>query len=246
VVTQPIYLPWQATAAYTHHLNANGYDPLIADSTARLLNAANGDPNSPIYALLGVHYVVSNAEQPALGSTPIRQGDWWIYQNEHALPRAFVALQTVALGMTETYTALARGTYDLRTVALLGPGQTCASAQQVPGAAAQGPAELTRIVRYMPNAVDIDVRVQSGVLILTDSFDPDWRATIDGVSAPLLSVDGALRGVCLPGTASQYRVTLTYVPLAFYAGLAISALGWTLAGIYAVVALSRMRRADHR
>jgi uncharacterized membrane protein YfhO len=34
-----------------------------------------------------------------------------------------------------------------------------------------------------------------GMVILTDSWFPGWRATIDGQPAPILEVDGGVRGI---------------------------------------------------
>ena len=60
-------------------------------------------------------------------------------------------------------------------------------------------------------------------LYVSDTHYPGWRAYIDGKRTPLLRANLAFRAVFLPG--GIHRVEFRYVPLSFYAGLAITVLG---------------------
>jgi uncharacterized membrane protein YfhO len=51
---------------------------------------------------------------------------------------------------------------------------------------------------------------RAAVLVLTDTWDPGWQATVDGDEVPVLLADHALRGVRLsPG---QHRVVFSFEP----------------------------------
>ncbi|MEA3406565.1 MAG: YfhO family protein [Chloroflexota bacterium] len=63
---------------------------------------------------------------------------------------------------------------------------------------------------------DVRVVIHAGVeepsyLILADQDYPGWRATVDGVLAPILSVDGVFRG--LPLSPGEHDVIFTYHPV---------------------------------
>ena len=95
------------------------------------------------------------------------------------------------------------------------------------------------VVSYTPNRVELapDLRAAS-IVVLADSYDPDWRVTIDGQEARLLRANGMFRGVVVP--AGAHRVVFSYRPrLVAYGALASGA---TLLGCIAwVVGARRMR-----
>jgi uncharacterized membrane protein YfhO len=76
---------------------------------------------------------------------------------------------------------------------------------------------------------------QAGILVISEAHYPGWTATVDGVAAPLLRTDYALRGVALG--AGRHRVELTYVSRPVRTGLALGALG-----LVALAALAFVRR----
>lgn len=73
-----------------------------------------------------------------------------------------------------------------------------------------------------------------GYLLFLDSFDPGWRARVDGHDAPLLRADGVFRAVRVP--AGRHAVRFDYRPRAFLMGAAISLL---TAIVLVVIALRR-------
>ncbi|MGH2722283.1 MAG: YfhO family protein, partial [Actinomycetota bacterium] len=98
---------------------------------------------------------------------------------------------------------------------------------------AQGTADVQR---YEPELVEIETRTEAGgVLVLTDTWYPGWRATVDGEPAPVLEVDHALRGVVLPPGA--HLVEFRYRPLSFLVG------AWTSVATLAGLGLWAGRRA---
>jgi len=81
-------------------------------------------------------------------------------------------------------------------------------------------------------------------VVITDAWDPDWRATIDGEAAPLLRAYGGLRAVAVPAvpavSAGPRVITLSYRPLALWWGLGLSAVS-LLGGL---ATARRSRRGD--
>gem|GEM_PF-499930 len=240
VMTVPNQIIWQAGAAYTRHLNASGYDPLVNDAYQRLLDASSYNPTSPVAALLGVRYVISDkpyewSQLPGLERLSLlsQDGGWYIYEVRNPLPRAFIAPQTLTLDDERARQQIASRAINPSTVAITDHDVSCP-----PGAASE--AVPARIVRYEPNVVELDAD-QPGLLVLTDSYDPGWTVSLDGQPGDLLRVDTALRGVCLP--AGAHRVRFEYRPTGFYAGVALSMIGWALlisAGLFTWM------RARHR
>ncbi len=80
-----------------------------------------------------------------------------------------------------------------------------------------------------------------GLVILLDTFDPGWRARVDGRSAPVFRANEAFRAVPIP--QGRHLVELRYRPTAVVVGLVVSAATW-LASF--VLFMHRSRRADAR
>ena len=84
------------------------------------------------------------------------------------------------------------------------------------------------IVREEPERVEVatDAPVAS-YLVLADTFDPGWSATIDGAPAPIRPAFVAFRAVYVP--RGRHTVVFTYRPAGFLAGLIASACGAVVA-----------------
>jgi hypothetical protein len=93
------------------------------------------------------------------------------------------------------------------------------------------PSENVTVDYPSPQQVEIEVRLEKpGLVILADVFYPGWTLRIDGHEAPLLRVNGMMRGAAVE--AGFHRLVQTYEPASFRAGVAIT--GATLAVILAV------------
>jgi hypothetical protein len=83
--------------------------------------------------------------------------------------------------------------------------------------------------RHEPNYVVIKAEMSCrGMVILTDSWYPGWRATVDGRAAPIEKAYGAFRGVVVDG--GDHTIEMRYRPWSVFVGAAIT-------GIAALVAL---------
>jgi hypothetical protein len=103
--------------------------------------------------------------------------------------------------------------------------------QPIPAtAAATGTA---RIVEDLPERVVIEADLRSpGYLVLADTFDPGWSATVDGKPAPIRPAYVAFRAVFLPD--GRHTVVFTYRPAGFDLGLALSISGLLLGLVLSV------------
>ena len=79
---------------------------------------------------------------------------------------------------------------------------------------------------------------RAGLLVLSDTYFPGWKAEVDGQETDVEPVDYALRGV--PVGPGEHTVVMRYAPLSWTLGWVISALA--LLGLVVVVAVGLRRR----
>ncbi len=81
------------------------------------------------------------------------------------------------------------------------------------------------LVEYTPTKIAIQASLKEapGLLYLADTFDEGWKATIDGVPAPIIRTNFAFRGLQLsPG---DHRIRMWYMPESFSVGLKATLVG---------------------
>jgi len=145
----------------------------------------------------------------------------YIYENAEALPRAYVAYKF------ETFT---EGDREQVARTLLAPDFDLSRNAVVEGhiddiSPSEGLITPARIIHYSPLRVIIEAEPQhDGILVLTDSYYPGWRATVDGHEAPIKRANLAFRAV--PIKAGKHTVEFTYEAPVFKAGLFISGITW--------------------
>ncbi len=231
VMTVPDQIIWQAGAAFTHHLNASGYDPLVGETYQRLLDSSQHNPTSPVSRLLGVRYAITDKpyewqKLPGIEDLALLSDadGWYIYEVKNPLPRVFVA-PTIQVNADDEAVRQQLGdpAFDPVSTVFVDHEVTCGSSGT----------SNARITHYEANTVDIAAQ-GPGLLVLTDSYDPAWVVTVDNTPAELLRVDTALRGVCLPH--GSHQVHFEYRSTAFTIGTLVSAIAWVLLAITAVIA----------
>lgn len=191
-------------------------------------------PNPVLLGLLNVRYIISAFDLADPSLNPVASADTYrLYENTAVLPRAFV------IGRAERVEGdvLARlATINPRSVALLDSNQAVDAA--LPDNRFFAPATISR---YTPNEIRIEADLPgNGLLVLGDPWTPGWMADVDGQSAPVLRVDGVLRGVIL--SAGSHIVTFYFRPLALIVGLAVTAL--TLLICVVMVISDRLKRKN--
>ena len=86
----------------------------------------------------------------------------------------------------------------------------------------------SRIAEFKPDRVRIEAELGApGYVVLVDTYDPGWHATVDGAPTPLLRANVAFRAVNVP--PGRHIIDLIYRPPAVLWGLALSGLGAAIA-----------------
>jgi uncharacterized membrane protein YfhO len=99
---------------------------------------------------------------------------------------------------------------------------------------------VTRIVASAPDHVRVEAQLdRPAFVVLVETYDPGWRATVDGAPAPLLRANGAFRAVHVP--AGSHVVEFLYRPSSVLVGGAVS-----LTALLALAGWVSRRRSERR
>lgn len=180
----------------------------------------------------GQSYVLAHLDGKGDHILVYRSEDVAIYRNNDVLPRLFMAYQARAVASdAETLSILHSREFDPRREVLLASGAAANVATPASGS------EEVRLVSY--EAQRIAALVESpadGYLVLTDTWYPGWKVSVDGRSTELLRADLIFRAVFLP--AGKHEVVFTHQPASFRIGTLIT----ILAALLIVLALLLARR----
>jgi uncharacterized membrane protein YfhO len=78
-----------------------------------------------------------------------------------------------------------------------------------------------KTLNYEPNTIELSTQTtRGGLLVLSETNYPGWKAWLDDQPTPIYSTDIALRGVIVP--AGAHRVRMEFRPLIFPISLGIS------------------------
>ena len=201
-----------------------GYNPL-EDQAYNDFGSAVPDPRARAYDLLNVAYVVATAPLELADddtlSLLVKESGVFIYQRSTAMPRVWIASELEPVAEGELLARVNDPTFDPRRTALVAPGVDCQTG--TPGA--------VYIAHGAENELKAEVDSGGGLVVFSERFAPGWEATIDGELAPLLRVDGILRGICVP--AGEHVIQLSYRPpsLVWGAGITCFALAILAVGV---------------
>jgi len=170
--------------------------------------------------------LVPLAALPGLFESPIR-----VYRVEHSLARAYAIARTRIADDGAALARFAEPDWDPANELLLPQGET-----QSPLARFEG---SVRIVEERADRVSLEADVsEPSYVVLVDTFDPGWQATVDGQPRPVLRANVAFRAVEVP--AGRHVVSFVYRPKPLLLGAAVSALSAILVGAWVVA--ERRRR----
>jgi hypothetical protein len=149
-----------------------------------------------------------------------------VFENPHALPRAFVTYR--ALGARDAgarLAAMSRDDFDPLAASFTerDPGLPAAAARRGAPAA---------IVVDEEHVVEIEATLEApGLVVLSDAFYPGWEARVDGRPAAIIATNHLFRGVAAP--VGRHRVRFEYRPRSFALGAAVSVAAlMALAGLW--------------
>lgn len=158
-----------------------------------------------------------------------------IFENPVPAPRAFLAVNVVSSELTPWELPPSGGdvtTLDARLIA-------AASAAGI-ATKFQSTADLGTVAFESYHNTSMRIRASNHVpamLVVMDSWHPNWKARVDGVNVHVGCVDTAFRGVVLP--AGNHIIEFTYRPKTLTAGLWISIS--SLVGTITLLFLARIR-----
>ncbi|MBN1582367.1 MAG: YfhO family protein [Anaerolineae bacterium] len=193
-------------------------------------------PDTTLLGLVSAKYIVAEFPVKAPGLVFKEQaGSSYIYENERAMPRAFIVTQTqVVVDWQDALDHLAAG-FDPLQPALVEAGHVL-----------DGPAswQAASITLYSPNRIVVKAdAIHPSLLVLSEVWYPGWQATANGIELPIYRVNGVMRGVYLePGT---HTVEWRYRPASLRWGIMISL--FALLGLGAGgVAIKVSKNADRK
>jgi len=188
-----------------------------ASATTNLFELERQKPR--VQDLLGINYYVGRAPpRPDLERLTDGSSGLSIYRNPSALPRTWIVhTATRVAGYQDIRIRMDSPDFQPRTEALLLTAapvlETCST-----------PEEARVTPSANPNRVRIDVKLACrGIVILSDTYFPGWRATVDGRPAAILETFGALRGIVVE--KGHHHIEYLYRPASAVAGISLTALG---------------------
>jgi len=176
------------------------------------------DENLPLIELMGIRFFMLGAglEDRFVAGAPRLTARWRhlllesgvsLYEDPGAMQRSFI-VNRVEVERDEVRLLDRLKHEDLNQVALVEESVDGDLSHGSVGGFAGSRAE---IVRYEPERVAIETTSDApGFLILTDQYDPGWRAWIDATPARIYRADYLFRGIPVP--VGQHRVELAYRP----------------------------------
>jgi hypothetical protein len=227
---------WGARGGYEGDLRGLHPAPLVA-LTRRLRDLETTAAWTKILRMGAVTHAVSlhdlgapgldpPAVLPGLFLSPIR-----VQRVAHPLPRAYAIARTRIADDAAALARFAEPDWDPAQELVLPEGRASSPAGRFEGSA--------RIVEERTDRVVLEAGLsEPGFVVLVDTFDPGWRAAVDGEPRPVLRANVAFRAVGVP--AGRHLVSFEYRPWPVEAGAAVSAgTAILLLGLLAVRRASR-------
>lgn len=192
--------------------SVEGYDPLYLLRYAELIAASERkEPNilpplgfnriitpqnfeSRIIDLLNVKYVLSleDLNSPKLKQV-FQEGQTKVYENQESFPRVFL-VHDVRLATTkqEAMNYLFDKEIDLRKTAIM---ENPIDMEKTSGEIQ----DEVRLKDCQPQKITVETKSgKEGILVLSQSYYPSWKAKIDGMKATTYRVDFSLLGIRVP------------------------------------------------
>jgi hypothetical protein len=221
-----------------------GNQSLYAGRYRELMEAGTGlpmpvivqmwEPAPALTAMLNVRYLLSTKPLDDPRLEEVSGGPTRIYRDPRALsqvsvPRAVVGGKTPAQILAAV---TAEGFDPAETAYVEGLGN---NERQSP--------EKWRVRVSRPHAETILATVAApaaGIVLLSESYDAGWRATVDGEPVAMLRADYALSAVRVP--AGEHQVRWEYRPRSYDVGRGVTLISLAIALLLAAVEIGRGRR----
>jgi hypothetical protein len=182
--------------------------------------------------LLNVRYRLSPASTNEPGAV-WSDRTWQVHEVPNHSPRALLVHNVVAPGSAGDWrTLLSNPEFDPRQTAIVDAPLSLEPA-------GSGGHETVLFTRLDSTHIRVQTHAASqALLVLSETYYPGWRASVNGSPARIYKTDGALRGIVVPKGDSE--VSLRYLPFSIIAGGAISIIAF--AGVLAAWIITGVKR----
>ena len=213
--------------------------------TETLPDSATGY-NRGALRLLAVRYVVAQGGVPGL--VPVFQDPATgqvVSEDSSAAPRAYLVDRVEVLPDAERIRARVRNPQtDLARVAFVEADLPGTSAASLSGAPSDSAGTAVALTRFNPDEIVWQVRTDRPRLFVASEiyYPAGWTATVGSAAAPIVRVNGLVRGVAVP--AGEHLVTMRFRPESHRTSLVVSWVAFALAygGAVALGGLLWLRR----
>ena len=207
---------FQDVVDITGNMNGNGiFNPFMFDLLNTKYIIANGGLSNDQTRFLGAFQSKEPAPQGQDGKPGIPAIVW---ENPHVLPRAFLSYRYEVKPKLDILHAMHDGTFAPRDVVYFDEAPKGIPALE------QSPidsSETATIASYKNESVSIQTKTKGNrLLFMSDTWYPDWTATIDGKETPIYRGDYSFRTVVVP--AGSHEVKWTFYDSKYQAGRSIS------------------------
>ncbi|MDE3100410.1 MAG: hypothetical protein KGJ88_13150 [Verrucomicrobiota bacterium] len=169
----------------------------------------------PLLNLLNVKYVLADSSSHVHAPPGFRvadRGDFLVYENLQAWPRAFFSDKVLSIASNGQFMRYLSTNAIQPWIALTPQEIKALPALQTLEATKEPVVSAATHYHLLPNSTAFDIHAPSaGVVCLTEGQAPDFTATANGKPEKVLTVNRAFKGIFL-GKAGDYHIRFTYRP----------------------------------
>ena len=182
----------------------------------------NPNINKTSLNLLGVKYLLYRNQSNDKSLELIQRGDYFhIYENLDVLPRCFIMHKASITTPENILAKLSANSFDPLQEVLFEKVPQSDNIIHESATTDKSKAGRCEIIQYTPNEIVIKYSsLAHGFLVLTDAYDKDWTAYIDGKETEILQSDYLFRAVSIP--AGEHTIRFKYLPISFVIGAILS------------------------
>lgn len=214
----------------------NGYDTIILKRYSEFINLSQGEPLdkqnlkiniskvNKLTDLLNIKYLLlfsSTKLDIPWFKMVFDNGQYSVYKNLNALPRAFVVHNAKVVQGRNTifkFKEIISPEFNPNDYAIV---EEEINNEYLPTSKSGQKSERIKFIHYSPNKVALETHLyQPGLLILGDVYYPGWKAYIDGRESKIYRTNYIMRGITLP--KGRHLVEFRYQPFSFKMGAVVS------------------------
>lgn len=198
-----------------------------AGASTDTFNQKFSSVSSPLLSMASVKYVLSidPISEPGFKQTYMMPNQIKVYENENALPRAYIVTSPFEISHGGGPTSLKRikdSDFNPRTEVVLEDPRT---PSREPPTAEEARKNIARIFDFQDTGSNsITMKCASNLhswLVLTDIYYPGWKAFVDEKEVEIVRANFAFRAIEIP--PGEHAVRFVYQPKSFELGLMLFA-----------------------